>query len=102
MDESVGRTELLVDVRGRRVESLMEFREALVAVNHEALGYWQGRSLDALWDIIEHRGFSDLLDSHDVLVVRADRSEFLSAEHPVGKVVLRIFDDATHARLELF
>ncbi|WP_344636809.1 hypothetical protein [Kitasatospora cystarginea] len=98
----MARTELLVNVRGHRIESLMDFREALVSVNPEALGYWKGRSLDALWDIIENRGFSDLLDSHDVLVVRADRSEFLSPENRVGAVLLELFESATRARLELF
>ncbi|MFJ2577368.1 hypothetical protein [Kitasatospora aureofaciens] len=95
------KSELLVDVRDYDVESLTDFRTALVAVNHEALHHWQGRSLDALWDIIENRGFSDLLDSHDILAVRARRSAFLSDGHPVGRVLLKLFADATHARLEL-
>ncbi|MFJ9611361.1 hypothetical protein ACIRS1_33985 [Kitasatospora sp. NPDC101176] len=94
-------SELLVDIREYTVESLTDLRAALVAVNHEALHHWQGRSLDALWDIIENRGFSDLLDSHDVLVVRARRSAFLSPEHPLGRTLLELFHDATHARLEL-
>ncbi|MGE7436558.1 barstar family protein [Kitasatospora sp. NPDC001175] len=100
--DALAKTELLVDVRGRRIESLTDFREALVSVNPEALGYWKGRSLDALWDIIENRGFSNLLDSHDVLVVHADHSEFLSPENQVGAALLELFESATHARLELF
>ncbi|MFF3075268.1 hypothetical protein, partial [Kitasatospora sp. NPDC057936] len=32
----------------------------------------------------------------------ARRSAFLSEEHPVGRVLLEVFADATHARLELF
>ncbi|GCD96814.1 barstar family protein [Embleya hyalina] len=93
--------ELVLDVRGLRVATLMEFREALVAVNAEALGHWRGRSLDALWDIIENRGFSELLDCHDVLVVRVDREGFLSAENADTRAsLLDLFERATHARLE--
>ncbi|WP_405017225.1 hypothetical protein OHV05_09165 [Kitasatospora sp. NBC_00070] len=94
-------TELVVDVRGHRLESLADFRDAVAVAVPGALPTWQGRSLDALWDTIENRGISELIDSHDVLVVRADRRGLFSPGHPVGGGLVELLEEATRARLEL-
>ncbi|MFE6751342.1 hypothetical protein ACFVGM_36230 [Kitasatospora purpeofusca] len=98
----MGRGELVVDVRGYRVECLEDFRDAIRAVEPRVLPRWQGRSLDALWDTIENRGVSDFLDAHEVLVVRADRAGLFAEGSPGGAGLCSVFADATRARLELF
>jgi hypothetical protein len=98
----VADSELVIDVRGHPIDSLADFRDAICAVQPEALARWQGRSLDALWDYIENRGMSELIDRYAVLVVRADRTGLLADGNPDGTGLLGVFADATRARLELF
>ncbi|MFI5530338.1 barstar family protein [Kitasatospora sp. NPDC051853] len=94
-------SELVIDVRGFRIESAAEFADALRAVEPEALPGWRGRSLDALWDYIEHRGWSERIDRYQVLVVRAVRAGLFADGNRAGHDIAEVFGEATRARLEL-
>ncbi|MEW1908855.1 hypothetical protein AB0442_10380 [Kitasatospora sp. NPDC085895] len=93
--------DLVIDVRGCRIESLRDFVAAVRAVESEAFPEWQGWSLDALWDTFWTGGISDLIDNNFV-VVRADRGGLLVPGNRSGEGLVELFAEVSGARLELF
>ncbi|MEU9737203.1 barstar family protein [Streptomyces sp. NPDC048002] len=69
-------SELTVDLRGRRIETLKDFWDAVAEPC--GLPEWFGRNLDAWSDTIHARGISDVVDSHDILVVHVDQRGLVS------------------------
>ncbi|MEV4639104.1 barstar family protein [Actinoplanes sp. NPDC049548] len=63
---------LVVDVRGRRIETLDDFWDAVAEPC--GLPAWFGRNLEAWRDTIQGRGISEVIDRHDALVVHVDRA----------------------------
>ncbi|MEW1994297.1 barstar family protein [Streptomyces coelicoflavus] len=64
-------TELEVDLRGRSIETLDDFWDAIAEPC--GLPEWFGRNTEAWRDTIQTRGISDVIDSYDVLVVHVDK-----------------------------
>lgn len=64
-------TELEVDLRGRSLETLDDFWDAIAEPC--GLPEWFGRNTEAWRDTIQTRGISDVIDSYDVLVVHVDK-----------------------------
>ncbi|MFC5239735.1 barstar family protein [Streptomyces atrovirens] len=63
-------SELVVDLRGRPIETLDDFRDAVAGPC--GLPEWFGRNTEAWRDTIQTRGISEVIDSYDVLVVHVD------------------------------
>jgi RNAse (barnase) inhibitor barstar len=82
--------ELVVDLRGRSIETLNDFWDAVA----EPCGLpdWFGRNLDAWSDTIHARGISDVIDSHEILVVHVDQQGLFSGKQRDGQALVRIFD----------
>lgn len=90
-------TELVVDLRGRRIGSLRDFWAAVA----EPCGLppWFGRNLDAWWDTVETGGISEVVDRYDLLVFRADATGLFAPGNPDGA---RLMDpESTRTRFEL-
>ncbi|BBC29151.1 uncharacterized protein SGFS_004420 [Streptomyces graminofaciens] len=64
-------SELVVDLRGRPIETLDDFWDAVTEPC--GLPEWFGRSTEAWRDTIQTRGISEVIDSYDVLVVHVDK-----------------------------
>ncbi|MFB7467323.1 barstar family protein [Streptomyces sp. NPDC056224] len=64
-------SELVVDLRGRPIETLDAFWDAVTEPC--GLPEWFGRNVDAWRDTIQTRGISEIVDSYDVLVVHVDK-----------------------------
>jgi Barstar (barnase inhibitor) len=62
---------LVVDLRGRGIETLDEFWDAVTEPC--GLPEWFGRNIDAWHDTIRTRGISDIIDRHDAVVIHVDR-----------------------------
>ncbi|MFE1292251.1 barstar family protein [Streptomyces sp. NPDC058751] len=73
------RTELVVDLRGRPIETLDDFWDALAEPC--GLPKWFGRNVEAWRDTIQTRGISDVIDSYDVLVVHVDKRGVFAARN---------------------
>jgi hypothetical protein len=69
-------TDLIVDLRGRRIETIDDFWDAVSGPC--GLPSWFGRNLDAWYDTIQTRGISTLIDSHDSLTIHVDRAGFFA------------------------
>ena len=82
--------ELTVDLRGRRIETLSDFWDAVAEPC--GLPKWFGRNLDAWSDTIHARGISEVIDSHDVLVVHVDQRGLFVGNLDEGKTLSDIFD----------
>jgi hypothetical protein len=95
----VANSELIVDLREIELNSLDDFWDAVSGPC--ALPDWFGRNLDAWWDTIENRGISTVIDSVDVLVVRARAAGLFAPGNRDGERLAAVFADSTHARLEL-
>ena len=82
--------ELVVDLRGRLIETLKDFWDAV----SEPCGLpeWFGRNLDAWSDTIATRGISDVIDSHDILIVHVDQRGLFGGGRQEGHVLACIFD----------
>ncbi len=93
------RTELVVDLRGQQIRSLEDFWDAVAAPC--GLPEWFGRNLDAWWDTIDTRGISDVIDRHDLLIVRADRHGLFSPGNPDGARLGEVFRESGQATLDL-
>ncbi|MEV4283294.1 barstar family protein [Actinoplanes xinjiangensis] len=63
-------TELIVDLRGKRIETLDDFWDAVSGPCE--LPSWFGRNVEAWRDTIQTRGISSLIDRHDTLIVHVD------------------------------
>lgn len=83
-------SELVVDLRGRLVDTLNDFWDAV----SEPCGLpeWFGRNLDAWSDTIETRGISEMIDSHDILIVHVDRQGLFGGNLREAEVLAGIFD----------
>ncbi|MEH0652187.1 barstar family protein [Streptomyces scabiei] len=83
-------SELIVDLRGRLIETLDDFWDAV----SEPCGLpeWFGRNLEAWSDTIETRGISEVIDSHDILIVHVDRQGLFDGHRPEANVLADIFD----------
>lgn len=83
-------SELIVDLRGRLIETLNDFWDAVIKPC--GLPEWFGRNLHAWSDTIETRGISEVIDSHDTLVVHVDQQGLFDGNRPDGNVLASIFD----------
>lgn len=83
-------SELVVDLRGRLIETLDDFWDAVAKPC--GLPEWFGRNLDAWADTIETRGISEVIDGHDILVVHVDRQGLFGGGRPEGDVLAGVFD----------
>ncbi|MFC9158131.1 barstar family protein [Streptomyces bauhiniae] len=83
-------SELTVDLRDRRIETLKDFWDAVAEPC--GLPEWFGRNLDAWSDTIHARGISDVIDSYDVLVVHVDQRGLFESGRREGEVLAGIFD----------
>jgi hypothetical protein len=92
-------SELVIDLRPYRLTSTDDFWDAVAAPC--GLPDWFGRNLDAWWDTIETRNVSQVIDAHDLLVVRATPTGLFAPGNPDGARLAGVFADATRARLEL-
>ncbi|MFC8953734.1 barstar family protein [Streptomyces sp. NPDC057101] len=83
-------SELIVDLRGRLIETLNDFWDAV----SEPCGLpeWLARNLDAWSDTIETRGISEVIDSHDVLIVHFDQRGLFDGHRQEADVLAGIFD----------
>ncbi|MET7622209.1 barstar family protein [Streptomyces sp. NPDC005408] len=83
-------SELIVDLRGRMIETLNDFWDAV----SEPCGLpnWFGRNLDAWADTIETRGISEVIDRHDILIVHVDQQGLFDGRRQEANVLAGIFD----------
>ncbi|MER7521021.1 barstar family protein [Streptomyces sp. NPDC126499] len=83
-------SKLIVDLRGRLIETLNDFWNAV----REPCGLpdWFGRNLDACSDTIETRGISEVIDSHDILIVHVDQRGLFDGQRQEANVLAGIFD----------
>ncbi|MEU5689928.1 hypothetical protein DEJ48_39045 [Streptomyces venezuelae] len=82
--------ELVVDLRGRPIETLNDFWDAVAGPC--GLPEWFGRNLDAWSDTIHARGISNVIDSHDLLVVHVDQQGLFSEGRQAGHALAGVFD----------
>ncbi|WP_406840006.1 barstar family protein [Streptomyces sp. AHU1] len=83
-------SELIVDLRGRLIETLDDFWDAV----SEPCGLpeWFGRNLNAWSDTIETRGISEVIDSHDLLTVHVDKLGLFGGHQQEADILAGIFD----------
>lgn len=81
-------TELTVDLRGQRIETLDDFWDAVVGPC--GLPVWFGRNLDAWLDTIEAR--ADVIDGSEVLTVHVDRQGLFTGSCREAQVLAETFD----------
>lgn len=53
---------------------------------------WFGRNLDAWLDTIETRGISEVIDSHDILIVHVDQRDLFGGHRQEANALASIFD----------
>ncbi|WP_066938385.1 barstar family protein [Streptomyces sp. NBRC 110611] len=83
-------SKLTVDLRGRRIETLDDFWDAVTEPC--GLPEWFGRNLDAWSDTIHTRGISEEIDRHDILVVHVEHRGLFDKNHHEGQILADIFD----------
>ncbi|WP_030774613.1 MULTISPECIES: barstar family protein [unclassified Streptomyces] len=83
-------SELIVDLRGRPIETLNDFWDAVAEPC--GLPEWFGRNLDAWSDTIETRGISEVIDSHEILIVHVDQRGLFGGDRREANVLAGIFD----------
>lgn len=81
--------DLVVDLRGRKLETLDDFWDAVS--DPCGLPPWFGRNIEAWRDTIQVRGISDLIDRHDAVVVHVDRSGLFSEKNREARALRRAF-----------
>ncbi|MUT90597.1 barstar family protein [Streptomyces sp. Z38] len=83
-------SQLIVDLRGRLIETLNDFWDAV----SEPCGLpeWFGRNLDAWSDTIETRGISEVIDSHDILIVHVNQQGLFDGHRQDANALASIFD----------
>ncbi|GAA4976275.1 hypothetical protein GCM10023257_11590 [Streptomyces hyderabadensis] len=82
-------TELEVDLRGRSIETLDDFWDAVAEPC--GLPEWFGRNTEAWRDTIQTRGISDVIDSYDVLVVHVDKRGVFAARNREARALRSAF-----------
>ncbi|MEU4062251.1 barstar family protein [Streptomyces wedmorensis] len=80
----------MVDLCGRLIETLNDFWDAVSEPC--GLPQWFGRNLDAWSDTIGARGISEVIDSHDILIVHVDRRGLFDGHRREADVLADIFD----------
>jgi hypothetical protein len=80
---------LVVDLRGRRLETLDDFWDAVAGPC--GLPDWFGRTIAAWSDTIQTRGISDVIDRHDTLIIHVDRAGFLARDNRELRAFRRTF-----------
>lgn len=82
-------SELVVDLRGRPIETLDDFWDAVT----EPCGLpgWFGRNTEAWRDTIQTRGISEAIDSYDVLVVHVDKQGVFAARNREARALRSAF-----------
>ncbi|MGV9885050.1 barstar family protein [Streptomyces sp. NPDC003006] len=83
--------EVVVNLRGRLIDTCSDFWD--VVAEPCGLPEWFAHNLDAWSDTIHGRGISDVVDSHDVLVVHVDQRGLFSEGKRAGQDLTRIFDE---------
>ncbi|WP_327682640.1 barstar family protein [Kitasatospora sp. NBC_00458] len=83
-------SELIVDLRGRTIDSLDDFWDAVAAPC--GLPEWFGRNLDAWADTIGTRGISAEIDAHDTLTVHVDRRGLFGGGRREARALAATFD----------
>ncbi|MFB8414386.1 barstar family protein [Streptomyces albidoflavus] len=83
-------SELIVDLRGRLIESLDDFWDAV----SEPCGLpeWFGRNLDAWSDAVETRGISEVIDRHDILVVHVHQRGLFGGHRREAAILAGVFE----------
>ncbi|MEV4702238.1 barstar family protein [Actinoplanes sp. NPDC049316] len=81
--------DLVVDLRGRRMETLDDFWDAVSVPC--GLPAWFGRNIEAWRDTIQVRGISDLIDRHDAVVVHVDRVGLFSRRNREARALRETF-----------
>ncbi|MFD3334721.1 hypothetical protein ACFWV1_19010 [Streptomyces sp. NPDC058700] len=81
---------------GRLIETLSDFWDAVA----EPCGLPErsGRNLDACFDTIETRGISEVIDSHDILIVQVDQRGLFGGDRREANAPAGTFD-GEHTRL---
>ncbi|WP_103504835.1 MULTISPECIES: barstar family protein [Streptomyces] len=82
--------ELVVDLRGRHIETLDDFWDAVSGPC--GLPTWFGRNLDAWADVIESRGISDEIDGHETLSVHVDGQGLFAGGRRDAELLAGVFD----------
>lgn len=72
-------SELVVDLRGRSIETLADFWDAVAEPC--GLPEWFGRNTEAWRDTIRTRGISDVIDNYEVLVLHVDKQGIFAARN---------------------
>uniref|UniRef100_UPI003326513D barstar family protein n=1 Tax=Streptomyces flaveolus TaxID=67297 RepID=UPI003326513D len=82
-------SKLVVDLRGRPIETLDDFWDAV----SEPCGLpdWFGRNTEAWRDTIQTRGISEVIDSYDVLVVHVDQQGVFAARNREARALRSAF-----------
>ncbi|GGZ63444.1 barstar family protein [Streptomyces subrutilus] len=81
---------LVVDLRGRRIETLDGFWDAVTGPC--GLPAWFGRNLDAWSDTIDGRGISAVVDRHPTLAVHVDRTGLFAGDRRDARALAATFD----------
>ncbi|MGW6709932.1 barstar family protein [Streptomyces sp. NPDC054956] len=89
-------SELVVDLRGRPIETLEDFWDAVAEPC--GLPRWFGRNTEAWRDTVQTRGISEVIDGYDVLVVHVDRKGLFAARNRAARDLRSAFA-GRHARL---
>ncbi|MFI7413571.1 barstar family protein [Streptomyces sp. NPDC049627] len=82
-------SELVVDLRGRSIETLNDFWDAVAGPC--GLPEWFGRNTEAWRDTIQTRGISQVIDSYDVLVVHVDKQGVFAARNREARALRSAF-----------
>lgn len=82
-------TELVVDLRGRSIETIDDFWDAVAAPC--GLPKWFGRNTEAWRDSIHTRGISEVIDSYDVLVIHVDKQGVFAAQNSEARALRSAF-----------
>jgi hypothetical protein len=82
-------SELVVDLRGRPIETLDDFWDAVAEPC--GLPEWFGRNTEAWRDTIQTRGISEVIDSYDVLVVHVDKRGVFAARNREARALRSTF-----------
>ncbi|MFD5006233.1 barstar family protein [Streptomyces mutabilis] len=82
-------SELVVDLRGRPIETLDDFWDAVAEPC--GLPEWFGRNTEAWRDTIQTRGISEAIGSYDVLVVHVDKRGVFAAQNREARALRNAF-----------
>ena len=81
--------DLVIDLRGRSIETIDDFWDAVAGPC--GLPSTFGRNVEAWRDTIQTRGVSEVVDSHDAIVVHVDRQGFFAGKNAEVRNLRRAF-----------